>query len=499
GTGDGNWVYNSAAYGTGEASEMQKQCLEWFDSVISRYGDESKNIYVTGHSQGANNAMYVTMCSEYADRIDACVPLNGPGFSQEFVDERKETLGNEYNERTDKIWAYNTDHDFVSTLGEATIVPDGHVAFVKYSRETHEIENYHCSIGMVDKNGQFVGITYDDSGESDFRKRVRLLVGEIKDLPQEQRESVAVTVMKICENYIGDQNLEPRTENITKEEFDEVKEALGPALITLLAYDPDGLVPIIQDLTGMDNESAESIVNIIQVINRLPENERIYLIESAADLFTIEDNKIVLDMTKLHDTYSAIKCLFVKDYILDPENFRKTLEELGVKDAPLQFAIQVGVILLFGPIDRTLERITFAIDVIETVLAELGIDDEINKFISDLFNAIVNAIGAVQKWYNETFNKGYKFSQSNPWFRADTDKLRGYANRLSSVNRRLRALDGAMRGLYWQVGLLDLWDILCANILISESRSLDKARKYLNNTADRLEKADNKANNYMGG
>ena len=190
--------------------------------------------------------------------------------------------------------------------------------------------------------------------------------------------------------------------------------------------------------------------------------------------------------------------MFKNDYIYDPENLRKKLEELGVTDEPMLFAAQVAIILIFKPVDWLLDRATFVIDAIATTLKVLGLDEK-GQAIIDLFNAIVNAIGAVQKWYNETFNKGYKFAQSNPWFRADTDKLRGYASRLSSVNRRLRALDGAIRGLYWQVGLLDLWDILCSNILISESRSLDKARKYLNNTADRLEKADNKANNYMGG
>ena len=83
GTGDGNWNYNSVAYG-GAPSRMQVEALEWFDSFIEKQyeGHSRGNLYVTGHSQGGNNAQFVTIRSPYADYITNCVPLYGPGFSQ---------------------------------------------------------------------------------------------------------------------------------------------------------------------------------------------------------------------------------------------------------------------------------------------------------------------------------------------------------------------------------------------------------------------------------
>lgn len=118
---------------------------------------------------------------------------------------------------------------------------------------------------------------------------------------------------------------------------------------------------------------------------------------------------------------------------------------------------------------------------------------------AELFDHVNNFINGLKQSFREKFNRGVSYVRNNPYFSADPEKLREYARRLANVNNRLAVLDRGMRGLYWQVGLLDLWDILCSNVITSQSYSLNRAKKYLNNTANRLENADNKAKNYMGG
>lgn len=92
-----------------------------------------------------------------------------------------------------------------------------------------------------------------------------------------------------------------------------------------------------------------------------------------------------------------------------------------------------------------------------------------------------------------------KYVESNPYFRADTDKLRSYAARIDRVNARLANLDLALQGLYAQVELDDILTIVNANLLTNVSPTLIQIKNYLNNTATRLENAENKARGYVGG
>ena len=66
GTGNGNWKYNAdSAFGP-EASDMQEWAAGYFDYVMEQYGDGAGEVYVTGHSQGGNNAMYTLLFAEHA-------------------------------------------------------------------------------------------------------------------------------------------------------------------------------------------------------------------------------------------------------------------------------------------------------------------------------------------------------------------------------------------------------------------------------------------------
>lgn len=120
--------------------------------------------------------------------------------------------------------------------------------------------------------------------------------------------------------------------------------------------------------------------------------------------------------------------------------------------------------------------------------------DQIKK-IGEAFKDFANAIGdffaelvdKAKNWFNRNLNPGYKYANAHPQVKADTYKLRDYASRISAVNRRISSLDGRLDSLYWQVGLLDLWDLMQADIMTGYSWRLLRAASYLSDTAADLE------------
>jgi hypothetical protein len=69
--------------------------------------------------------------------------------------------------------------------------------------------------------------------------------------------------------------------------------------------------------------------------------------------------------------------------------------------------------------------------------------------------------------------------------------MKGYASRLWAVNGRLKDIDGRLNSLYRQAGLLDIWNLICADFSISWSNRVNKAANYLSDTANELESVEN--------
>lgn len=117
---------------------------------------------------------------------------------------------------------------------------------------------------------------------------------------------------------------------------------------------------------------------------------------------------------------------------------------------------------------------------------------------TELYNATIEFLRSIPG-YIRSITPGSKYVSGNPYFRADPALLRDYARRLAAVNARLASLDRDLDQLYYQVGLLDVLDIMQANIITHYSARIRLAQAYLNSAADTLENADNQALRYMGG
>ncbi len=114
----------------------------------------------------------------------------------------------------------------------------------------------------------------------------------------------------------------------------------------------------------------------------------------------------------------------------------------------------------------------------------------VKDFFTDLGNFLSDTFNKAKDWYNRNLNAGYKYASANPQISVDTYKLRNYAQRLQSVNRRITNLDSRMDSLYWRVGLLDLWNLMQADILTGYSWRLSRCVSYLNDTASDFEGAE---------
>lgn len=113
----------------------------------------------------------------------------------------------------------------------------------------------------------------------------------------------------------------------------------------------------------------------------------------------------------------------------------------------------------------------------------IALKDFVIGEVQDFIEAVEYVCNKVVEWYNKITNKGIKYADENPLIIVDTQKLESYAQRLLNVNRRISTLDRRLDSLYNKVGLLDLWNLMQADILTGYSRKLKKCENYLNETA----------------
>lgn len=381
GTGKGNWEYNAVAYG-GDASYVQEESLDFFNYVMQKYQPNcTGKIYVSGHSQGGNNAQYALMMSPYGVYVEECIALDAPGFSEEAVERMKALYGEDYyNSQREKIHAYNGDRDYVHELGQVNIIPHDHITII----ETGDTDFMYSHLvnGMMDGNS--LKPKAEPQEYESYAVIAAYLNNKIIHLPDEDQRRIADLVMKAVEFFIGNEETP-----LTGEEWHNLVTLLAPVLVEVM----------------------------------------------------------IADMAKVDAAMLSISGC-----------------------APL------------------VSHIYFQIKA--CALGTLALVDLINHLVL-LFNDASNFI------FNLTI--GAKYSDLNPYMKADPLDLEKLATRLRNINSRLVSLDGDLNDLYWQVGLLDILDILNANLITGYSFRISAAATFLDNAAEMLMNADSAVKGYIGG
>ena len=214
GTGDGNWGYNPAAFGRQpDPSPIQQWSLGYFDDMFQTYIQKTDDftgkritppIFVTGHSQGGNNAKFVTMRSNNSNHITRCVVMDAPGFSDRFyIENRGQT------DRRNKIWAFNGAFDYVSALGQRQILLPGRITFLRLTGNGDDLGGFHHIGGKLYRDAEGNLSLFNSDGElsvtdpSSFHLMLRELNRKVIGLPQGEQEQFAYLIMKMIEVLIG--------------------------------------------------------------------------------------------------------------------------------------------------------------------------------------------------------------------------------------------------------------------------------------------------------
>lgn len=430
GTGDGKWVDNGDAL-SGKESQMQVEAQKYFDTVMQELdGEIEGDLIVTGHSKGGNSAQYVALSSPYGGMIDRVYSIDGQGFSPEFIEDNyaKNLDPDYYKSQCEKMYSINGENDYVHDLG-IPVIPEDHVYFVR-TPEANSPGGYH-SIDYMMENGRLDW--YDENGNVDMTieqgpvgEFAKALSKELMKLDPEDRRDCAVAVMSLAER--------------------------------LLAYDGKTGGEYLVGTGEVKFATPEEFIGFIA--NGLP---------MLVDMLDTPEGKKLLE--------EVIKNMIAESYETD-----------GIMGA-----IKTTILVLAGTAVGTALVETIGEKIVELAkIAEWCYDawdkiqvvkKQIKEFVQNVCKATAEVVKKAIKWINKNLNPGMRYSNANPTIRVNTDTLRSCATRLRNVNKRVSSLDKRLDSLYWKVGFLDLWKLLCADLLTGYSYRVTRCANYLEDTA----------------
>ncbi len=163
-----------------------------------------------------------------------------------------------------------------------------------------------------------------------------------------------------------------------------------------------------------------------------------------------------------------------------------------IGSAVLYLAAAFCAVVLYEIVYEFLETV---VNVIADAVKEIC--DWVAEKYQEFKDFIAKGLAAAKEWLNKTFNAGYKYAEANPYIRLDTYNLSRYADRLRSVNNRINKLDRRLDSLYWKVGLLDIWNLMQADLLTGYSYRVRRCASYLEDTASDFNSLESKLANSL--
>ncbi len=116
------------------------------------------------------------------------------------------------------------------------------------------------------------------------------------------------------------------------------------------------------------------------------------------------------------------------------------------------------------------------------------------KLAGDLANRIIEGVSAkitgLINWAKSGLKSMFKGNSFNQNIQVNTYKLRLYADRLASVNRRIGNLDRRLDYRYMKVGLENIPSLIRADALTGYSWKLNQCINYLNSTAEDFDRVE---------
>ena len=299
-------------------SPMQEEALDYMETLKkSGVFEKYDNVYVTGHSKGGNEATLVTMV--YSDVIDRCISGDGQGFSPEFVEYMKKTLGPErFAEIQDKMYGFHANNDYVNVLGVSVIKDENKIYFIPEIKLESIIDLLwnHLPTAMINvKTGKIAQV----SEQGALGKFVAKVSEKLMKINQKDREDIAITGMCLLQYvYVH--------EWVTSVNPDKIKRNLEVAsdMIDVAASFTNGIV-ILGKLTVetlYQEEGKELVHYIMETFGGKSEVTKILLAIYDARYF-VEENKNNIQKT----------IMYIMEYIKnDWDEFNRSLDKYNEQD-----------------------------------------------------------------------------------------------------------------------------------------------------------------------
>lgn len=184
--------------------------------------------------------------------------------------------------------------------------------------------------------------------------------------------------------------------------------------------------------------------------------------------------------------------------MIPPGIVEKLGNEHGVNMDWLANVLTASELIIYAPVTVSAKDIGEDIDNIIEIISEIKMcGATCEEYTARVILWIEESIDNIEEWWSENFTTGGQYSELNPQIRVDTYKLRNYAYRLENVNRRIKVLDERMDSLYREAGLMDIWNLMQADVFTAYSQRLSRCSEYLINTADDFENAERSILKYL--
>lgn len=124
-----DWIVSDAGLLNSVLTPQQLAAQKYMSDIERKYGNDYQRFSVTGHSLGGNLAEHATITAndQMRNKIDRCVNLDGPGFSNIYHQAHK----NDINKSKDKI-----DHYAWSLVGNCLLPVTGTYTYIKANTPT---------------------------------------------------------------------------------------------------------------------------------------------------------------------------------------------------------------------------------------------------------------------------------------------------------------------------------------------------------------------------
>lgn len=181
-------------------TQPQREAREYVKYVAEHYGSP---VTVTGHSNGANKAMYVAATSDVVDR---CVAFDGQGFSPAFFDKYADLI----DKNSDKVTFYGLEDDYVGPLLRPLPIDKEYIAYGDSYDGDNPGETFMLNHGMesfftsyIDENGKR-RYGFKKGQQSPFSQQIESFIIHIYDkLSTQQLAILAPVIGQILDSLLG--------------------------------------------------------------------------------------------------------------------------------------------------------------------------------------------------------------------------------------------------------------------------------------------------------